>query len=250
MKLNDKELELLNSKSGLKILMQQKEINLEKALNQLKGNELIRKKQVEMVELQERVIRKKEKWIIIFEGRDAAGKGGAIQKITAHINPRHFRLIALDKPNEDEKGQWYFQRYVNKFPKPGEMVFFDRSWYNRAMVEPVNGFCTKKKYQRFMEQVNHFEKMIIDSGTRILKFYLNISKKEQKRRFDLLRKTDLLKWRMTSVDEKAQKLWDKYTEYEEKMLEQTNSEHAPWHVIDADEDYPARLKAMEIILNS
>jgi polyphosphate kinase 2 len=188
--------------------------------------------------------------VILFEGRDAAGKGGAIRRITEYINPRHFKTIALDIPTFDEKNQWFFQRYINHLPKPGEIVFFDRSWYNRAVVEPVNNFCNDKQYKIFMSQVNDFERMIVQSDIYLIKFYFSITKKEQAKRFEEIRNSPLKRWKMTSVDEKAQALWDDYTKYKEKMFKKTNTKIAPWEIIDANNKPEARLKAISYILEN
>lgn len=246
--LKDDDLEVINSKIGLKNLFANKKVDIEKSLNYAKYELALRERQVELVKLQSWAIENKKKIVIIFEGRDAAGKGGAIRRITAHINPRYFRIVALDKPTEDEKGQWFFQRYVNKLPKPGEIVFFDRSWYNRAVVEPVNGFCTKDEYHRFMGQVNDFERMIISSDTYLIKFYFSITKEEQARRFEDIKKSNLKKWKMSPLDEKAQELWDQYTTYKTKMFEKTNTKAAPWVIIDANKKTTARIEAIEHIL--
>ncbi len=138
--------------------------------------------------------------VILFEGRDAAGKGGAIRRTTERINPREFRVIALPKPTEEERGQWYFQRYINQLPREGKMVFFDRSWYNRAIVEPVNGFCSKEEYEIFMGQVNDFERMITQSGIRLIKLYFSITKKEQASRFEDIKSSPIKKWKYSAVD--------------------------------------------------
>ena len=199
------------------------------ARHELKIKEL----QTELIKLQNWVIAKNKKIVVIFEGRDAAGKGGAIRRITAYINPRQYRIVALPKPTVEESGQWYFQRYVNKLPKPGEMVFFDRSWYNRAVVEPVNGFCTKQQYQNFMNQVNSFERMIMDSDTYLIKFYFSITKEEQAIGLRKLNPIRLKKWKMTAVDRKAQELWDDYTAFKVKMFEHTDLKDSPWVIIDA-----------------
>ena len=244
------ELELLNSKLGLRSLFANKTIDLEKTLRDVKYENELRVKQAELIKLQSWIIDNKKKVVIIFEGRDAAGKGGAIRRTVAHLNPRYFRIVALNKPTEDERGQWYFQRYVNKLPKPEKIVFFDRSWYNRAVVEPVNGFCTQDEYSTFMGQVNQFEKMIIESNTYLIKFYFSISKEEQEKRFDEIRKSKLKRWKMSSVDERAQELWDNYTKYKEIMLEQTNTQHAPWIIVEANKKTDARLAAIDHILNT
>lgn len=247
-KLTKEEVELLNSKIGLHSLLRSKKVNLPKALYEATHITEIRKRQEELIKLQSWVIENNKKVVIIFEGRDAAGKGGAIRKFTEYINPRQFRIVALDKPTEDERLQWFFQRYINQLPKPGEIVFFDRSWYNRAVVEPVNGFCTEEEYQIFMSQVNDFEKMLTQSDTYLIKFYFSITKEEQAIRFKDIKKNPLKRWKMTPVDEKAQGLWDEYTEYKQKMFAHTNTAHAPWVIIQADKKLEARLFAINHLL--
>jgi len=248
-KLNSADLELLNSKLGLRNLVRDKNINTEKVIRITKYENQLKEHQVELVKLQQWVIENKKKVVVIFEGRDAAGKGGAIRRISAHINPRHYRIVALNKPTEDEKGQWYFQRYVNQLPKPGEIVFFDRSWYNRAVVEPVNGFCTKKDYDIFMSHINDFEQMVLQSNTFLIKLYFSISKEEQKKRFDEIKKSPQKKWKISPVDEKAQELWNKYTAYKKKMFQLTDTEIAPWRIIDANKKTHARIEAIKCILD-
>ena len=162
----------------------------------------------------------------------------------------HAYPIALPKPSKDEQSQWYFQRYVEQFPKAGEMVFFDRSWYNRAVVEPVNGFCTQQEYEIFMKQVNEFERMITESGIRLVKIYMSISKKEQAKRFEDIKNDPLKHWKMTSVDERAQQLWDVYTEYKNKMFENTELGDLPWKIIRANKKTFARVVAINHILKS
>ncbi|WP_298480714.1 polyphosphate kinase 2 [uncultured Maribacter sp.] len=249
-KITEKDLELLNSKLGLRRLFANKNIDLEKTLREVKYENRLRELQGELVKLQTWAIKNGKKIVVLFEGRDAAGKGGAIRRITAHINPRYFRVVALNKPSEDEQGQWYFQRYVNKLPEPGKIVFFDRSWYNRAVVEPVNGFCSDEEYNIFMSQVNDFEKMIIQSNTYLVKFYFSITKEEQQKRFVDIKKSDLKRWKMSAVDEKAQDLWDDYTKYKEVMLRDTNTPHAPWVIIEANKKTVARIKAIEHLLDT
>lgn len=250
MKLTEKDLKILNSKLGLKNLLSTKQFSVEKALRYAKYELKLREYQAQLVDLHNWVIENRKRVVVIFEGRDAAGKGGAIRRITAHINPRQFEVVALPKPNEEEVDQWYFQRYVNALPKPGHITFFDRSWYNRAVVEPVNGFCTQEEYKVFMEQVNPFEKMIKDSGTYLLKIYFSISKEEQKRRFEDIKSSPLKRWKMTPVDEKAQDLWDKYTEYKQIMFDKTNTEDVPWKIIKANRKTAARIEAIKYILDS
>lgn len=248
--LSTQELELLNSKEGLYNLLKNKKINLDKVIHETLQVKEIREKQVELIHLQDWVIRNNKKVIIVFEGRDAAGKGGAIRRITEYINPRHFRIVALNIPTEDERQQWFFQRYIKQFPKPGEIVFFDRSWYNRAIVEPVNGFCTDKQYEIFMGQVNEFEKMLVESGTHLIKFYFSINKEEQAKRFNDIKNDPLKHWKMTPVDERAQELWDEYTKYKQEMIASTSTTHAPWVIIDANKKQSARIEAINHILKT
>lgn len=248
--LTEEELKLLNSKMGLRSLFAGKNLDIEKAVRDAKYEINLRERQAELVKLQSWAIKNNKKIVVIFEGRDAAGKGGAIRRISAYINPRYYRIVALPKPTEDEKGQWYFQRYVNQLPKPGKIVFFDRSWYNRAVVEPVNGFCTKEEYEVFMSQVNDFEKMIIQSNTYLIKFYFSITKEEQEKRFDDIKKSKLKRWKMSPVDERAQELWDEYTKYKKVMLEKTNTTYAPWVIIKANKKTEARLEVINHLLDA
>jgi polyphosphate kinase 2 len=247
--LSKEDLALLNTPIGLKYLLVDKKIDVERALRLTHYEYRLRELQAELIKVQNWTIENGKKIVILFEGRDAAGKGGAIRRITAHINPRHFRIVALPQPTDEEKGQWYFQRYVNKLPKPGEIVFFDRSWYNRAVVEPVNGFCTQEQYETFLNQVNDFERMIQESDTYLIKFYFSISKEEQAERFKDIRSNPLKKWKMTPVDEQAQGLWDEYTKYKLKMFDRSNTENAPWVVIDANRKTQARIQSLEYILD-
>jgi polyphosphate kinase 2 len=250
MELSKEDLELLNSKQGLKQLLSKKKLDVNQVLHILHYETKMRELQSELVRLQSWVIENHKKVVVIFQGRDAAGKSGAIRRITAHINPRHYRIAALPRPSEEESGQWYFQRYIGRLPKPGEIVFFDRSWYNRAIVEPVNGFCTPEQYALFMEQVNDFEKMVVQSKCYLIKFYFSISKEEQAKRFADIRSNPLKRWKMSPLDERAQELWDEYTKYKDKMFDQTNSPHAPWKVIEANIKTSARIESAEHILNS
>jgi len=250
MNLTDEDLELLNSKDGLYALLKRKKVNVKKALKETRYVHELNKHQEKLIKLQNWVIENDKKVVIIFEGRDAAGKGGAIRRLTERINPRHFRSVALNIPTDDERKQRFFQRYINQLPNPGEMVLLDRSWYHRAVVEPVNGFCTDEEYKIFMSQVNDFEKMLIQSNTFLVKFYFSITKEEQARRFKDIKRSPLKRWKMTAVDEKAQELWDSYTHYKEKMFEVTDTGHAPWKIIDANNKRFARLEAIKHILKT
>lgn len=248
--LTAEEVILLNSKTGLRSLFSSKKINITKALEVVKYEQKLKELQEELIKLQNWVIKNNKKIVILFEGRDAAGKGGAIRRVTEYINPRHFKIIALDVPTEDERQQWFFQRYINHLPKPGEIVFFDRSWYNRAVVEPVNGFCTEEEYKIFMSQVNNYEKMLIQSNTYLIKLYFSITKEEQAKRFLEIKKNPLKHWKLTPVDENAQRLWDINTDYKETMFKTTDTTVAPWIVINANQKSHARLEAISHILET
>ena len=248
MEITQEQYSLLNSKKGMYALLQQEALDTEKALKFVKYEARLAKLQEELIKMQNWVVEKQNKVVVIFEGRDAAGKGGAIRRITEHLNPREHRVVALPKPDEVERGQWYFQRYINQLPKAGEIVFFDRSWYNRAVVEPVNSFCTEEEYSLFMEQVNEFEKMLIKSGTYLLKLYFSISKDEQEKRFEEIKIDPLKKWKYSPVDQKALELWDCYTDYKEKMFSITSTDIAPWKIFKANRKTKARIEALEYIL--
>ncbi len=248
--LSEEDLQILNSPIGLRYLFNDRKTDIYKALRMTKYELELRALQIELIKLQNWYIQNNKKIVILYEGRDAAGKGGAIRRLTAHLNPRHFRKVALPKPTNEEQGQWYFQRYVNQLPKPGEMVLFDRSWYNRAVVEPVNGFCTQQQYETFMGQVNDFERMILESNTYLIKLYFSITKEEQERRFTDIKTSPLKKWKMTPVDERAQELWDEYTKYKIKMFEHTNTALSPWVIIEADRKTKARIEAIQYILDT
>ncbi len=248
--LSQKDLDKLNSKKGLLSLLRNETINVQKSIRYLDYEKKLKKLQVELVKMQSCIIDNNEKVIVIFEGRDAAGKGGAIRRITERINPRFFQIVALPKPTEEEQSQWYFQRYVSQFPKAGEIVFFDRSWYNRAVVEPVNGFCTEEDYNIFINQVNDFERMITESGIKLVKIYMSISKKEQAKRFEDIKNNPLKQWKISKVDEKAQELWDSYTEYKNKMFENTKNNGIPFKVIKANRKTEARVEAIEYLLDT
>ena len=247
-KLSSKNLKRLKSKRGVKLFLNQDDMTISKALRILNHEAKLERLQEELIKLQQWVEAEGEKLVVIFEGRDAAGKGGAIRRITQHLNPREFNVVALSKPTDEERNQWYFQRYIKNLPRNGQITFFDRSWYNRAVVEPVNGFCTQKEYEVFMGQVNQFEKMIIDSGIRIVKFYFSISKDEQSRRFEDIKTSPVKKWKFSKVDESALKLWDDYTSYKTKMFEQTNTDIAPWIIIQANKKSKARIESIEKLL--
>lgn len=206
--------------------------------------------QIELLKLQNYVKDQGLKMLIIFEGVDAAGKGGTIKRITEHLNPRGARIVALDKPSDVEKTQWYFQRYAQYLPSAGEMVFFDRSWYNRAGVEPVMGFCTEDEHREFLSQVSEFERMLVNSGIIMFKFYFSISKKEQAKRFKERKIDPLKQFKLSPVDAAAQELWDQYTEAKLSMLRASHTGIAPWIIIRSDNKKKARLNCIKHILAS
>lgn len=205
--------------------------------------------QVELLKLQKWVRESGKKLVIVFEGRDAAGKGGTIKRFMEHLNPRGARVIALEKPTETEKGQWYFQRYVQHLPTAGEIVLFDRSWYNRAGVERVMGFCTDDEYERFVKQVPEFEKHLIESGIYLVKFWFSVSREEQRRRFKQREAHPLKQWKLSPIDKASLNKWDDYTEAKEDMFYKTDTTESPWIVIKSDCKKRARLNAMRYVLN-
>ena len=205
--------------------------------------------QTEMVRMQNWLIETGKRLVVICEGRDSAGKGGAIMRFIRFINPRHYRVVALNRPTQEEKGQWYFQRYIKHFPSPGEIVFFDRSWYNRAVVEPVMGFCTEDQYQLFIKQVVQFEQMLIEDGIILVKLWFSIDKKEQEQRLEERKTNPLISWKLSTVDALAQQKWDDFTRYKELMFQQTATKDSPWVVVKGNEKDLARKEAMRYVLN-
>lgn len=213
-------------------------------------DEILKPYQAELIKLQAHLEKYNEKMIILMEGRDASGKGGAIRRITRYMNEKHYRVVALGKPSDVQKTQWYYQRYVEQFPKGGEIVIFDRSWYNRAMVEPVFGFCTQKEYERFMQSVPRFEEELIDHGFHFLKIYLSVTKDEQARRFAEREENPLKQWKLSEIDMQMQSRWEEFTQKKYDMLKYTNTEKSPWIIIRSDSKFLARLNSIKVILNS
>jgi len=205
--------------------------------------------QIELMKLQRHVKDKGLKILMIFEGRDAAGKGGTIKRITEHLNPRVARVVALEKPTEVETTEWYFQRYVKHLPHAGEIVLFDRSWYNRSMVEPVMGFCTERQQHKFLKDAPLFESMLVGEGIKIFKFYFSVSKEEQKKRFKSRKLDPLKQHKLSPVDEKSQELWDEYSLAKYMMLSATHTEVAPWTIIKSDNKKKARINTIKHILS-
>ena len=225
----------------IQIWVKKETLDYEKTLTQL---------QIELLKFQNHVKDKGLKVLMIFEGRDAAGKGGTIKRITEHLNPRGARVVALEKPSDTEKTQWYFQRYSQHLPSAGEIVLFDRSWYNRGGVEPVMGFCTAEEHHEFLREVSQFEDMLVKSGIILLKFYFSVSKKEQGARFKK-RETDPLKqYKLSPVDKESQELWDKYTIAKFSMLMASNTDTSPWTIVRSDNKKKARINCIKHILNS
>ncbi len=248
-KLSQDDLALLNTNKAYRLLISQKNPDIEKVLEFLRYERRKKELQIELIKMQSWVVRRNKRIMIIFEGREMAGKGSAILTFAQHLNPRNMRIVALPAPTPIQKRQWYFRRYIQAFPLPGEIVFFDRSWYNRAIVEPVNGFCSRSKYNRFMSEVNPFEEMIMNDGIQLIKFYFSIDKEEQAKRLKEVKKDPLKKWKISEVDLNSLDLYDKYTEYKEKMFEVTDRNNSPWIKIDANSAYHARIKAMEYVLD-
>ena len=203
----------------------------------------------ELAKLQETVQRNGMKVAIIFEGRDAAGKGGAIKTIMRRMNARVWRIVALPKPSDREQTQWYFERYVQHLPAGGEIVLFDRSWYNRAVVEPVMGFCTAEKHEVFMREVPLFERMLVDSGLILLKFWIHVSAEEQEKRFQDRARDPRKRWKLSPIDLKARDKWIEFTRYRDKMFALSHTDEAPWLVVDGDDKEKARLNIIRAILD-
>jgi len=205
--------------------------------------------QAELIKLQEHLEKHNEKMIVLVEGRDASGKGGAIRRITRYMNEKHYRVVALGKPSDVQRTQWYFQRYVEQFPCGGEMVLFDRSWYNRAMVEPIFGFCTQEQYKVFMQSVPKFEADLIAHGFHFIKLYFSVSKDEQARRFAEREENPLKQWKLSEIDLQMQQKWDEFTIKKFNMLKKTNTKKSPWTIIRSDSKFLARVNAIKTILN-
>lgn len=205
--------------------------------------------QSELVKLQMHISKHKLRLAILFEGRDTAGKGAAIARFTQFLNPQHYKSVALGKPSSREKKQWYFQRYIKRLPNAGEMVFFDRSWYNRAVVEPVMGFCTEQQYELFMNHVIHVERMLIEDGIKIVKFWFSISNEGQKNRIQKRLDSPLERWKVSPVDLAAQDKWEDFTKYKEAMFLNTHLEGSPWIIVRGESREMMRIQAMRYILS-
>ena len=224
-------------------------ISLTKALQKIHYEAELKALKSELVNLQQWIAKKQMRVAILFEGRDASGKGGCIKRFKEHLNPRTARVVALTKPTNVERGQWYFRRYIKVLPNPGELVFFDRSWYNRAVVEPVMGFCSNIQYQKFIVQVPEFEHLLYEDNLKIIKFWFSIAKEEQKKRFDARLENPLKQWKFSPVDEKGQSLWKEYTFHKEQMFSKTHTNFSPWIIVKANDKKQARLESIRYVLS-
>jgi polyphosphate kinase 2 len=243
------ELADLHSRRQFIQLLREKKLKVNRIKAAIKYEDELQSLQIELVKLQRWIQEQGKRLAIIFEGRDAAGKGGTIRRFIEHLNPRAMRVVALPKPTEEERGQWYFQRYMKQLPNKGEIVFFDRSWYNRGIVEPVNGFCTRQEYERFMQQVPEFEHMLVEDGVIIVKFWFSISREVQVARFESRRDNPLKQWKLSPLDGKAQDLWDSYTKYKETVFSRTHTSFSPWIIVKANDKKRARLESIRYLLS-
>ncbi len=243
----EKKIALLRTQKGLRQLVKKKKIS--KAIRYVEYENELTKLQIELIKMQNWIFENKKRVMIIFEGRDAAGKGGAIKRFAMHLNPRKYRVVALPAPTEVEKGQFYFQRYFQHLPNPGEIAFFDRSWYNRAIVEPVYGFCSAEQYEKFMKEVPEIEHALIDDGIILIKFWFSISKETQKKRFEERMRNPLKQWKLSPVDKKAQELWEEITKYKEAMFSRTHTAYSPWIIVNSNDKKTARLESIRYVLS-
>jgi len=221
-----------------------------KAILKRQDEQALKPFQAELIKLQQHLEKQNQKMIILFEGRDAAGKGGTIRRVTRYMDEKHYRVVALGKPTEQQKSQWFYQKYIQHFPHGGEIVLFDRSWYNRAMVESVFDFCTKKEYEDFMHSVTGFEDDLTRQGTILVKLYYSVTKEEQARRFERRKNDPLRQWKLSEIDMQAQERWDDFTNTKYNMIKQTHTHNAPWTVIRSDIKQKARIESLKVILNS
>jgi polyphosphate kinase 2 len=246
---SEEELSDLHSTRDFIQLLRSKKLDVGKIKSAVTYEYELESLQIELVKLQRWIQDQGKRLAILFEGRDAAGKGGTIRRFIEHLNPRAMRVVALPAPTEEERGQWYFQRYMKQLPNRGEIVFFDRSWYNRAVVEPVNGFCTRVEYERYLQQVPEFEHMLVEDGVMLVKFWFSIDKRAQCVRFESRRKNPLKQWKLSPLDAKAQELWDAYTKYKEAMFSRTHTSFSPWLIVQANNKRRARLESMRYLLS-
>jgi polyphosphate kinase 2 len=236
----------------LKVLKKKKKEEIVQAvLEKFYNADELKPYQAELIKMQRHLERTGKKMVILFDGRDASGKGGTIRRVTRYMNEKRYHVVALGKPNENQKTELHIKRYIENFPYAGEIVLFDRSWYNRALVEPVMGFCTQKQYNRFMKKVNTYEQNFIEDEGRtvLLKLYFSVSKEEQARRFDRRKNDPLRQWKLSEVDLQAQDLWDEFTEKKFMLLKKTHTKKSPWYVVRSDDKHLARRETIKVILN-
>jgi polyphosphate kinase 2 len=241
---------LIQEYKSLKKEFEDKEHQYAKIIKRRRQEQRLKPFQAELIRMQQYLEEQQRGMIIVFEGRDAAGKSGAVRRVSRYMNEKHYRVVALGKPTREQLSQWYFQKYVAHFPRGGEVVLFDRSWYNRAMIERVFKFCAEEEYQNFIRGVTGFEKDIVRQGTLLVKLYFSVTKEEQARRFRQRENDPLQKWKFEEVDWQVQDRWDEFTEQKYQILKHTSTHEAPWVVIRSDSKPRARLNAMKVILNA
>ncbi|WP_339713516.1 polyphosphate kinase 2 [uncultured Kriegella sp.] len=237
------------TRSDLIAIAKKNNIPIHKTLKKISYEEELAGLQAELVNLQNWIVQQKLRVAVLFEGRDASGKGGSIKRFKEHLNPRTSKVVALTKPTDVELGQWYFRRYIKVLPNAGEIAFFDRSWYNRAVVEPVMGFCSKEQYKKFIVQVPEYEHLLYEDNLKLIKFWFSISKKEQKKRFEDRLNNPLKRWKYSPVDMRGQELWDSYTHHKEEMFSKTHTNFSPWVIVKANDKKQARLESMRYVLS-
>ncbi len=247
--ITSKNIDQLKTRKDVEELLQKKGFNYDTIQARIDYAQELEKLQLELLKLQKWALKQRKRIVIIFEGRDAAGKGGAIRRFNRYLNSRTARIVALGKPSDIEKGQWYFRRHVKELPNEGEMVFFDRSWYNRAVVEPVMGFCTTEEYRQFMQQVPEFEHMLYEDGVKIIKLWFTISNEEQAKRFNSRQTNPLKQWKISPVDLKSRDLWKEYTQHIREMFVRTHTNFSPWTIIRTNNKKEARLESIRYVLS-
>ena len=243
------DISLLNSARGLRSLLYKGKVDIDEGLRFARYYQALEKLQKELVQMQTHIIQENKRVVMLFEGRDAAGKGGAIQRFVQFLNPRHYRIIALGKPEDGANQEWYFQRYIEHFPAPGEMVFFDRSWYNRAGVEKVMSFCNEEDIADFYKSVPQLERMFVNSGIKLIKYWFSVSDEEQQFRFYCRINDPLKQWKLSPMDLQSRIRWEDYTKAKEVMFKKTNISEAPWYTVPADDKMSARLNCIAHILS-
>ena len=246
---SNQDIDSIDTNEKLLHFLKEKEMPLDRVIYHVNYARNLKFLQEELLKLQKWILKHEKRVVVLFEGRDAAGKGGSIRRFTRFLNPRSSRSVALGKPSDVEKGQWYFRRHVKELPNPGEIVFFDRSWYNRAVVEPVMGFCTKKEYQLFLRQVNEFEHMLYEDGVTIIKLWFSITKDEQAKRLESRKSNPLKQWKISPVDIKSHSMWDEYSYYIREMFIKSHTDFAPWIIIKTNEKRKARLESIRYVLS-